>query len=289
MSELQNDYFAARNYFLSHLAHIIEVEQALTSIILNNVILEIIDDIYYDFSIRAKKLVPFWIEYPPEQRGRKPKGTAIPLLELGEKTLTSHLLAKLGQNKSIIYPGLPTGGDIRFATKDVYVHLDIKLTGPNDNPNEIVVPPNQVSGNGISWNNGIINSVWPVKYIGGKKTGQINYYFQPKLPPLYILEGRPLVCITLFLKAVYSVTDFGIQPLNFFELACVPNGLLMFDGPIYANTEGLIISGKDDKSKAESSRRVRIRLDPLSSIDSWRATKIKSTKSGWKSFPRQPY
>lgn len=287
MDNLKSKFFDARKHYLDHPSEIIEVEHSVMSWVLNDILLKIADDINLDFSVRAEKLLPFWIEYPPEQRGRKPTGDAIPLLELGEKTLVSHLLSKLGQFPSIIYPGLPTGGDVRFATDYAYIHLDIKLTGPNDNPDEIVVPPNQVSGDGIRWNNGVLNSTWPVKYVRSRhKEQRINYRFQPKLPPIYILDDKPLLCVTLFLKAVYSVSDFGIQPLSYFELACVPNGLLMFDGPKLADTQGIIISGKDDKSKSEDSRRIRIRLTPLSTIDKWRTTKVFQDGQRWTTVSR---
>ncbi|MEQ6118034.1 hypothetical protein [Reichenbachiella sp. MALMAid0571] len=35
---------------------------------------------------------------------------------------------------------------------------------PNDNP----VPPNQVSGDGIDWNDGIVNFAHPINYLTGK-------------------------------------------------------------------------------------------------------------------------
>lgn len=286
MISLSDRYFAQREYYMANLGIVLETERQFTLWLLDEVILKVAAQINKDFSFQAEKLLPFWIEYPPEQRGRKPKGESIPLLELGEKTLVPHLLAALGQFSDVSFPGLPTGGDVRFATESAFVHLDIKLTGPNDNPDEIVVPPNQVSGDGVAWNDGVLNSNWPVKYVSRSRLGQINYRFQPKLPPFYLLDNKPLLCITMFLKAVYSVSEYGIQPLTYFELICVPNGLLMFDGPNLAQTDGLIISGKDDKSKAEHSRRIRIRLDPLSELDSWRAIKINLDNDLWLSSSR---
>lgn len=70
------------------------------------------------------------------------------------------------------------------------------------------------------------------------------------------------------------------------ELSCVPNGLLMFDGPILGNTSGLFIAGKDEKKKAEDTKRIRIRLDPLVSIDSWRSIKVIKDKQGWSAQSR---
>ncbi|RJR25745.1 hypothetical protein C4578_00730 [Candidatus Microgenomates bacterium] len=264
-------YFKVRDYFVNNLETVRKVEKE-HCLKIKGIVLDIADDLYLDFTEYAWKLYPFWSNYPPEQRGRQPTGNSVPWLELGEKTISYNLTSKIIKAFSEVrFPGLPTGGDIRFTNKETLVHLDIKLTGPNDNPNEVVVPPNQVSGRGDDWKNGIINSPWPVHYQGN---GKINYNFQPKLPPFYLIDDKPLLCITMFLKAVYEVEKIGFQPLKYFELACVPNGLLMFDGPKLAETPGLIICGKDEKSRADDTKRIRIRLNPLASIENWRCTKI---------------
>ncbi len=281
----QEQYFHLRSLLLNDLAEVSEVEEYYMRLLLNEILIQAATDVHRDFSIKAYELLPFWINYTPEQRGRMPTGQSIPLLELGEKTIGFNLIKVLtAKFPEITFPGLPTGGDIRFATPNALIHLDIKVTGPNDNPDEIVVPPNQVSGDGFGWQNGVINSNWPVYYqLGGRG---INYYFQPKLPPFYFLNERVLLCLTFFLKAIYAVEDFGRQPLQHFELVCVPNGLLMFEGPVYANTEGLIISGKDDRTKAEESRRIRIRLDPLAQLQNWRSVKIELIDGYWQMYPR---
>ncbi len=108
--------------------------------------------------------------------------------------------------------------------------------------------------------------------------------FQPELPPFYILEERVLLCLTYFLKVVYAVQAMGNQPLDYLELACVPNGLLLFDGPKYASTQGLLIPGKDEKDHPK--KRTRVRLAPLAQLASWRSIKIIRTASGWISTPR---
>lgn len=246
------------------------------------------DAIFDDFTKQPFELKPFWINYPPEQRGRASSGQGVPWLELGEKTISSHILQGLSlKYPNISFPGLPTGGDIRFALDNVLVHLDIKLTGPNDNQDEVVVPPNQVSGDGIRWDgNGVVNSSYPVYYQRNEQS-EINYYFQPKLPPFYAIGDQTFYCLTFFLKAVYEVDSFGVQPLTHFELACVPNGLLMFDSPTnYWETPGLIISGKDEKSKSDDTKRIRIRLEPLSSIDTWRCKKLVYNNASWKQQER---
>ena len=95
--------------------------------------------------------------------------------------------------------------------------------------------------------------------------------------------------MTYFLKAVYTVQDYGVQPLHYLEVACVPTGLLMFDGPVYARTSGLLIPGKDDKSKVEADRRTRIRLNPLASLEGgWRCRQIRLQENCWQIQPRDP-
>ena len=240
MTISETDYFSIRSELLHEQAKIVTLEEKYTKFLLE-VTMSAANSIYEDFS-QAMELKPFWVNYPPVQRGRSPRGTSVPWGEVGEKTISASLVRAISlKNTSITYPGLPLGGDIRFATSDALIHFDIKLTGPNDNPNEIVASPHQISGDGHSWNDGVINS--PVKVVGPKA----NMNFQPELPPFYILSGQTLVCLTYFLKVVYEVHDLGIQPLRHLELICAPNGLLLFDGPQYAQTRGLLIPGKDIK------------------------------------------
>lgn len=283
---LDKDYYLQlRSELLTNKTAILETEKYYMQLLLDEIIIQVATAMYRDFSTDAQELIPFWINYPPEQRGRMPTGQSIPLLELGEKAISFNLIKGLiNKFPDITFPGLPTGGDVRFATSNALIHLDIKVTGPNDNPNEIVVPPNQVSGDGYNWNNGVINSRCPVYYQTGSKG--INYHFQPKLPPFYFLNGQVLLCLTFFLKAIYNVKEYGIQPLQHFELVCVPNGLLMFEGDYYANTKGLIISGKDDKTIAEDSRRIRIRLNPLAQLENWRCIKMVLNDGVWQTSTR---
>jgi hypothetical protein len=231
---------------------------------------------------RANDLWPFWINYSPKQRGRAPTGTSIPWSEVGEKSLSSNLLrAILEEHPAATFPGLPYGGDVRFASEDALIHFDVKLTGPNDNANEIVVPPQQISGDGAYWLNGTLNSSFEVAGI------RASMKFQPKLPPFYIFDGSVRLCLTYFLKAVYTVREYGVQPLHYLEVACVPNGLLLFDGPKYARTPGLLIPGKDDKTKSEADKRIRVRLDPLATIDQgWRCQQVVLQESRWRVVPR---
>ena len=245
--------------------------------------LQAANDLYSDFG-RANDLVPFWIDYAPRQRGRAPTGKSIPWSEVGEKSLSSNLIRAIGEaNSSVTFPGLPFGGDVRFATDDAFIHFDVKMTGPNDNANEVVVPPQQVSGDGALWLNGMLSNSFLVT--GERKS--IN--FQPKLPPFYVLDGTVRLCLTYFLKVVYTVEEWGVQPLHYLEVACVPNGLLLFDGKRSAQTPGLFIPGKDTLTTPEHVKRTRIRLDPLSSLDgAWRCKKIVTHDDAWTVVPRVP-
>lgn len=278
MTIIETDYFSIRDKLLGEeQSMILALERKYTDFLLDTV-LAAAGDIYKDFC-QAMELSPFWVNYPPIQRGRSPRGTSTPWGEVGEKTISSCLIRAISlKDPSITFPGLPLGGDIRFATTDALIHFDIKLTGPNDNANEIVASPHQIAGDGRFWRDGVINS--SVVVTGPKKTMQ----FQPELPPFYVLDGHTLLCLTYFLKAVYTVQEMGNQPLHYLELACAPNGLLLFDGPNYARTKGLLIPGKDEQDKAK--KRTRMRLDPLAGLAEWRCIKIMPTEAGWQALPR---
>lgn len=222
--------------------------------------------IFLDFG-QAVELRPFWKNYPPIQRGRAPTGTSIPWSEVGQTAIGYNIIRALSQdNPDITFPGLPSGADLRFLTKDALVHFDVKITGPNDRADEVVASPNQLSGDGIQWRDGVINS--PITINGNRAT----MIFQPELPPFYIIEGRLYPCLTIFLKGVYTVEEIGYQPLIKLELVCVPNGLMSFAGSNYVTQPGLFIPGKDEKTHKK--KRVRVRMGPLSSLAAWRRVTV---------------
>ncbi len=244
------------------------------------VCLEAAPAIHAEFN-RCMALRPYWENYAPEQRGRKPKGESIPWGEVGEKTISYNIVKVLLRKRpDIAFPGLPFGGDIRFATDDALVHFDVKLTRPNDNPDEVVASRNQILGDGIRWNKkGMVNS--PVKVQGPRASMD----FQPELPPFYIEGDKRLVCLTYFLKAVYRVESMGEQPLDYMEIVCCPNGLLAFDGPKYINHPNLFIPGKDEKKVKH--KRARLRLSPLSEIADWRCVKVVREGDHWTTLTRR--
>ncbi|MDZ4669849.1 MAG: BglI family type II restriction endonuclease [Phototrophicales bacterium] len=260
-------YRDKRDSLLNHTALILALEETYMQFIatcLQNSTQAITDDFN-----SAIELMPFWINYPPLQRGRAPTGQAIPWQEVGETVIGAHAIRSIIQKMpSIRHPGLPSGADIRFMTDDALIHLDIKITGPNDRADEVVASPNQISGDGQYWENGGIKNA-PV-IINGQRASMI---FQPELPPFYIKDDKILVCLTYFLKGVYSVSQLGKQPLDYLELICVPNGLLAFMGINYnQSVSGLFIPGKDEQTHAK--KRVRVRMHPLATVDAWRHTLI---------------
>lgn len=217
-----------------------------------------------DFNVSIETS-PFWQSYAPLQRGHKPRGDAFPWGEVGEKVIEAYVYAYNGF-ANVSYPGIPYGHDVRFLTDDAFVQIDAKSTGPTDNADEVVSSPNQVTGDGLLENGYIVNTVQQVK-------GQISTIdFLPELAPIFLIRSKAFPVVTLYIKVVYRVIARGNQPLDYLELICVPNGLLMFDGPKYQNTKGLLIPGKDEVHVVR--KRTRIRLDPLANLAEWRCVKL---------------
>lgn len=232
-----------------------------------------IKSITQDFDT-ANELRPFWGSYPPKQRGRKPSGDSVPWGEVGEKVLEGHFYHMLpSMFDSIRYVGLPFGHDIRFVTDEAFIHIDVKSTGPNDDLDEVVASPNQVTGDAAVMDAGTIFNTRQV--VVGK---QAQMEFQPELPPFYVINEKVLPCITMYLKIAYGV-DGTRQPLKYVEAVCVPSGLLLFAGPEYAHRiPQLLIPGKDDKTV--ETKRTRIRLNPLSQLRPWACIQI-SNEGTW--------
>lgn len=279
----RENYFKHRSTLQADFLSDLERE---TTAFLAKVVTETAPQMHADFSC-SRDLVPSWIAYPPKQRGRAPKGDSLPWSEVGEKSLSFNLLRAIAsQRDDISFPGLPFGADVRFATRDALIHFDVKLTGPRDNPNEVVAPPQQISGDGAKWEGGACNNSFKVQ---GKRA---SFNFQPKLPPFYVLGGRVLPCLTFFLKAIYSLQGLGAQPLEQLEVICVPNGLLLCEGPYLCQTPGLFIPGKDDKSVKEGDKRTRVRLSPLASLEGgWRCQQIipqNQARTAWQVRARTP-
>ncbi len=267
-----SSYDAIRKEYVSRYKEIIAFEKEQFEILLNALI-EQYDSIEKDFN-EASTLVKFWLRYPPQQRGYKPTEESFPWGEVGEKVLDAYLY-KIFYTKftNPRFIGLPYGHDSRFVSEDAFIQIDTKSTGPNDNPDEVVSSPNQVTGDGLFCDShGVYNS--PVEVIGPRAV----LHFQPELPPFYVVDRKPRLTLTFYLKCVYSVVSKGNQPLHHLELICVPNGILMFDTMKYGSSKGLLTPGKDEVTAKH--KRTRIKLDPLARIDKWRCVKIYRDASG---------
>lgn len=264
---MMHQYNQFRKQFIADTNSIIDIEQFYFHKIFNELVSNA-SKIKQDFD-ETINIKDFWYRYAPRQRGHKPRGTSLPWGEVGEKVLDAYMYKIILS----IFPearfiGLPYGHDVRFVTDNVFVHLDIKSTGPTDNADEVVSSPNQVTGDGRYYDEyGIQNA--QVSVIGPSR----NMVFQPELPPFYIIDNKPFIALTFYLKCVYKVIEVGHQPLDYLELISVPNGLLMFDTLNYAqNIKGLLTPGKDILSAEH--KRTRIKLNPLAEIANWRCQKI---------------
>lgn len=275
-------YESARQSLLNDLSKIVTLEQECMDLlfkILEEQALNIRED--YD---KAIAIQDYWFRYPPEQRGRKPTGDAFPWGEVGEKVIEGYIYSSIYRYfQNVRFVGLPYGHDVRFKTDKAFIQIDIKSTGPNDNADEVVCSRNQVSGDGL-YNDefGVYNS--PFTVIG---KGSKSMEFQPELPPFYIIDANILPTLTYYLKCVYLVKKPGDQPLTYLELICVPNGLLMFDGPKYASSiKGLLAIGKDEQKTKR--KRTRIKLRPLINQDRWRCKQIIYSTDSFTVASRKP-
>ena len=179
-SSWRDEYLVKRQTLLDDGgAYITQLEQGFMEAIVKAV-LKVVPEIEKEFKA-APDYLPFWLNYAPRQRGRAPVGDAVPWGEVGEKLILATLAEGVAQQyPGVRYPALPFGGDFRFATDQVLLHLDVKMTGPRDNPDEIVASPNQVSGDGYDWNEkGVLNHQEQI--IGPRATRM----FQPELCLLY--------------------------------------------------------------------------------------------------------
>ena len=279
------EYTKARNYFITNFTQLIELEQKLTNY-LYSILSHNIAEITRDYN-EASALFPFWQQYPPDERGRKPVGDQYPWIEVGEHAIGDKLPRLLEKDFEIRDPGLPSGPDKRFLIKDkeiqritnnltdsVWLFVDIKSVGPRDDFDHTVMSHNQITGDGV-WDTidtGIKNSILIAK---GRNT---QHNFHCAIPPIYVLsDGTVAPVITIALKPVYSMLSLktpgntGGQPLSRITLAAIPNGLLLLENPKYLATyPHLFFPGKDDKGKNPLKVRCRVDFAILKKIDAWR-------------------
>lgn len=280
-------YNNARNQLILHPDILINLEQYLTDYLFS-LLRANLNDIKADYN-EASFLYPFWQNYPPDDRGNKPKADQFPWIEVGEHAIGSKLPRLISKRFAIRDTGLPTGADQRFLlthsdigritgnlTQSVWLFIDIKSVGPRDDQDHTVMSHNQVSGDGI-W----MRPKSGVKNTTMKATGlRASHNFHSSMPPLFVLsDGTVAPTIIIALKPVYSMlpTRRAIarnngQPLIRIDLACIPNGLLLTQKPNeYLKVHPkLLHPGKDDKSKDPRKLRARISFALLRQIASWR-------------------
>lgn len=284
--QMYNTYNTARNHFINNPSELIEIEKFIFESVCDSV-RNNIDEIVADYN-EASFLHPFWGDYPPENRGRSPIGDQIPWLEVGEHVV-GHKIGRFLRDSFLIREvGMPTGPDDRYAmqsasiasknsiTNAAMLFLDTKSVGPRDDKDEVVVSPNQVSGDGV-WVDPKLNVV-NTKMIA-KKSASHDFY--PAAPPLFIFSNNVIAPVVhIYIKPIYKMLHLDNpllrgQPLAKIRITCVPNGLLLTKNPNYLLTyPGLLYPGKDDKSKDPRKLRCRVDLRLLKSFAPWRYSEI---------------
>jgi len=151
-------YNEARRYFIKNFEKLIQIEKFCMEI-LSDFILKYHNEIKRDYN-EASFLYPFWQNYPPDERGRQPKGDQYPWIEVGEHVLCPKISRFLDTQFQVTDTGLPTGPDDRYIisgrqlhpimgiTDSVWLFIDIKSVGPRDDQDHAVMSHNQISGNG---------------------------------------------------------------------------------------------------------------------------------------------
>lgn len=282
-------YNYARQFCIDHPKALIKTEKLVT-LMCQSILNDYYDEFEKDYN-EASYLQPFWANYPPDDRGRSPKGDQIPWIEVGEHAI-GHKLSRIFSEGAIVREvGLPAGADNRFIisspeilettkglTDSVMAFIDIKSVGPRDDAEHTVISPYQVSGDGI-WTDSSLSLVNSKMYAIGARA---QHPFYPAISPIYILEdGTIAPTVHIFIKPVYRMlglenpTRTG-QPLNHIRIICVPNGLLLCINPAYLDQyPGLFFPGKDDKNKPAEKMRCRVSFDYLEQIAWWRVIEAK--------------
>jgi hypothetical protein len=275
-------YNEARRYFVKNFYKLIQIEEFCMEV-LSSFIEQNYNDIKRDYD-EASLLYPFWQNYPPEDRGRKPKGDQFPWIEVGEHVFCSKISRFLSKSFDIRDSGLPTGPDDRYVissheihkilgiTNSVWLFIDIKSVGPRDDQDHTVMSHNQISGNGkwIEVKSGVKNDIMIAK---GQR---VTHQFHCAIPPFFVLSDETITpVIHIVLKPVYTMLGLTHkekgQPLDRVTLASIPNGILLTDNPNYLRIfPGLLFPGKDDKEKDPRKVRARISFEILRQIAEWR-------------------
>ncbi len=283
-------YQAAREYALNHPHEIAGLERWAVDLIASHISKDI--DLIRDDYDAASALRPFWQNYPPDDRGRSPKGDQIPWIEVGEHAVGTALMQALSDSTGARDVGFPTGPDQRLVLRDpevgqkssgvfpaLWLMIDVKSAGPRDDFPYVVMSHNQISGDGL-WASPIAGVRNGVMTAQGPRT---SHPFHPSLPPIIVLPNlEPALVVTMAIKPIYAMGDHAAwaQPLSRLDLICIPNGLLLTENPgILKQHPGLLRPGKDAKDKNPLKARTRISKQEITAIDSWRWVTVWSAKS----------
>lgn len=280
-------YTKAMEFFKQNPQRLIEAEKFVMDEILHFIDIHQ-PEIKRDYD-EASYLYSFWKNYPPEDRGRAPKGDQYPWIEVGEQVFGNKLHRHFNANFSVKDSGLPSGADDRCIisserirqilgiTDSVWVFIDIKSAGPRDDFDHAVMSPYQISGSGnwLNTEDGISNK--PIK----AKGRFVTHDFYCSISPIYVLsDGTVAPLLTFVIKPVYRMLKdenektIG-QPLDKIKLASIPNGILLTQNPNYNRKyPGLFFPGKDDSSKDKKKMRARISFSLLRDIADWRIKEI---------------
>lgn len=279
-------YHKAVDYFKAHPERLIEAEHFVMKEILHFIDIHL-PEIRRDYD-EASYLYSFWRNYPPEDRGRKPKGDQYPWIEVGEQVFGNKLARHFNANFNVKDSGLPSGSDDRCVissprigeilgiTDSVWVFIDIKSEGPRDSADHSVMSTNQVSGSG-DWKNvedGIKNK--PILAQGQRA----KHPFYCTLSPVYVLSDNTIApLLTFAIKPIYDMpAEDGKttgQPLLRIKIASIPNGILLTQKPNYTKKyPGLFFPGKDDRTTNPRKARARVSFALLREIAPWRVNEI---------------
>ncbi|MDR2952517.1 MAG: BglI family type II restriction endonuclease [Treponema sp.] len=279
-------YNESRKYFIKNFEKLIQIERFCMDV-LSEFIIKNSNEIKRDYD-EASFLYPFWQNYPPDERGRQPKGDQYPWIEVGEHVLCPKISRFLGDGFQVTDTGLPTGPDDRYIisgrqlhaimdiTDSVWLFIDIKSVGPRDDQDHAVMSHNQISGNG-KWNSesyGVINDIMTAE---GQR---VSHPFHCAIPPLFVLsDGTIVPVVHIVLKPVYTmlglIGEKQGQPLKRISIVSIPNGILLAENPNYLQMyKGLLFHGKDDKEKDPRKVRARVSFAILRQLAEWRYADI---------------
>lgn len=278
----QEIYLQAREFFINNPDTLINLELFIMEHI-STFVEQKKMEIQRDYN-EASLLYPFWQNYPPDERGRAPKGDQFPWIEVGEHVFCPKISRYMYENFYVRDTGIPTGPDDRYIissskikeiigfTDSAWVFIDIKSVGPRDDQDHTVMSHNQVSGNGkwVSEQEGVINDIITAQ---GKRA---SHPFHCAIPPIFVLSDKTIAPVVhIVIKPVYAMLSLegkgSGQPLSRVSIATIPNGLLLTEKPNYLKMyPGLLFPGKDDKEKDPRKVRARISFELLREIASWR-------------------